>query len=168
MCRMNYLWPSNKMQHKGPQAWDQSSSSKAQEKDQIRGPVKNSSALAKYWLPKESNLGSWVKPVLVAREENKELVYTYFKHTGVAIAWYHRPGRKEQSVGALAKHKKDPDHRLWGEKEESTSHSSQRGDADGAGHILDPSDPEGQHKGEHNTRERGRFWEVCVPVIRTV
>lgn len=77
----------------------------------------NSSALVKCWLSKESNLDSWVKPVLVVREENKELVHAYMKHTDVAITWYHRPSKKEQSVGAVAKHKNDPDHSFWGERE---------------------------------------------------
>lgn len=47
----------------------------------------------------------------------KGLVYAYIKHTDVAITWYHRPSKKEQSVGAVAKHKNDPDHRFWGERE---------------------------------------------------
>lgn len=70
------------MHCRGPQAWDQSRSFKAQARDHISGPTTlNSSALVNCYewvvnrLPKESNLGSCVKPVLVVREENKELVY---------------------------------------------------------------------------------------------
>jgi len=48
----------------------------------------------------------------------------------VAETWYHRPSKKEQSASAATKQKNDPKHRSWVEKEELTSHSSQRGDAD--------------------------------------
>lgn len=77
----------------------------------------NSSALVKYWLSKENNLGSWVKPVLV----------------------------KEQSVDPVTKHKNDPNRRSWGKKEESAPHSSQRGDAECAGDPCPQPEAIGLH-----------------------